>query len=452
MNLKRIAKLIKSVIVIILILTFYTAQLKFFNLSANAGELDDTLKKLLSAQQSKHKESGELNKIKSNPQTIEELFASRQGIITGKSSVKKISSSKKKAQAKAKKNASRKSTAKKVVETSSEEKNEPESLEDILTSQSIVVLDEGSGKLLYSKDPFKKMAPASLTKIMTAIVLLDSKRNLNETITIKHDIYVRSDGVSLGLKKGDKTTLMDLLYMSLLHSANDACIAIAEEVAGSVAKFSKLMNEQAKEIGAVNSHFVNPNGMPDSRHHSTAYDLAILSGYAMKNPVFAKIVGTRKYQVKIKTHKEVVVKSNKTDKKSKTALKSSAKKNSKAAAKSKLKSKETIELVEVTRKINLTNRHKLLGKTPGVKGIKTGYTRAAGRCLATAYSYGGKQMIIIVLKAKDVVTDTVALIDCDKYLNASNIALKSSAEKPAALSGSAPQKTSVTLSTISVSR
>lgn len=431
----------------ILILAFYTPQLKFFNLSANAGELDDTLNKLLSAQQSKHKESGELNKIKSNPQTIEELFASRQGIISTKSSVKKVSSSKKSVRTKAKK-----TTAKKVIKTSSEEKNEPESLEDILTSQSIVVLDEGNGKLLYSKDPFKKMAPASLTKIMTAIVLLDSKRNLKETITIKHDIYVRSDGVSLGLKKGDKTTLLDLLYMSLLHSANDACIAIAEEVAGSVAKFAKLMNEQAKEIGAVNSYFVNPNGMPDSRHHSTAYDLAILSGYAMKNPVFAKIVGTRKHQVKIITQKEVVVKSNKKDKKSKTALKSSSKKNSKIAAKSKEKEKEVTKLVEVTRTINLSNRHKLLGKNPGVKGIKTGYTRAAGRCLATAYSYGGKQMIIIVLKARDVVTDTMALIDCDKYLNASNIALKSSAEKPAALSGSEPQKTSVTLSTISVSR
>ena len=443
MNLKRIVKLIKSIIVMTLILTFYTPQLKFFNLSANAGELDDTLNKLLSAQQSRHKESGELNKIKSNPQTIEELFASRQGIITGKSSVKKIGYSKKSVQTK-----SKKATAKKVIKTSSEEKNEPESLEDILTSQSIVVLDEGSGKLLYSKDPFKKMAPASLTKIMTAIVLLDSKRDLKETITIKHDIYVRSDGVSLGLKKGDKTTLLDLLYMSLLHSANDACIAIAEEIAGSVDKFAKLMNEQAKEIGAVNSYFVNPNGMPDNRHHSTAYDLAILSGYAMKNPVFAKIVGTRKYQVKIITQKEVVVKSNKKNKKTRSALKSSVKKNSKIAA----KEKEVIELVEVTRKINLSNRHKLLGKTPGVKGIKTGYTRAAGRCLATAYSYGGKQMIIIVLKARDVVTDTVALIDCDKYLNASNIALKSSAEKPEALSGSALQKTSVTLSTISVSR
>jgi D-alanyl-D-alanine carboxypeptidase len=431
----------------ILILTFYVPQLKFFDLSVNAGELDETLKRLLSAQQSRHKESGELNKIKSNPQTIEELFASRQGIITGKSSAKKIGASKRDIQSKVKK-----TEANKNAETSSEEKNETESLEDILTSQSIVVLDEGSGNLMYSRNPFKKMAPASLTKIMTAIALLDANIDLNETITIKHDIYVRSDGVSLGLKKGDKTTLMDLLYMSLLHSANDACIAIAEEVAGSVPKFAKLMNKQAKEIGALNTHFVNPNGMPDDRHYSTAYDLAILSGYAMKNPVFAKIVGTKKYQVKIITQKEVAVKSSKTDKNSKAALKSSSKKNSKVTAKLKTKEEVITKLVEVTRTINLTNRHKLLGKTPGVKGIKTGYTRAAGRCLSTAYSYDEKQMIIIVLKARDVVSDTVALIDCDKYLNASNIALKSSAEKPAALSGSAQQKTGITLSTISVSR
>lgn len=447
MNLKRTVKLIRSIAAIILILTFYIPQLKYIDLSANAGELDDTLRKLLSAKQQRHKESDEPNKIKSNTQTIEELFASRQGIITGKSSVKKISSFEKSSRPQVKETA-----AKKNVKTSPEEKNEPESLEDILTSQSIVVLDEGSGGLIYSKTPFKKMAPASLTKIMTAIVLLDSKRNLKETITIKHDIYVRSDGVSLGLKKGDKTTLMDLLYMSLLHSANDACIAIAEEVAGGVAQFAKLMNEQAKEIGAVNSHFVNPNGMPDDRHYSTAYDLAVLSGYAMKNPIFAKIVGTKKYQVKIITQKEVAVKSNSNDKKSKTALKSSSKKNSKTTAKLKTKNEAATRLVEVARTINLSNRHKLLGKIPGVKGIKTGYTKAAGRCLATAYSYGGKQMIIIVLKARDVVSDTVALIDCDKYLNTSNIALKSSAEKPAALSGSAQQKTGVTLSTISVSR
>ncbi len=280
---------------------------------------------------------------------------------------------------------------------------------------------------------------------MTAIVLLDSGHDLKETITIKHDISIRSDGVSLGLKKGDKTNLLDLLYMSLLYSANDACVAIAEEVAGSVREFAALMNKQAKDIGAVNTNFVNPNGMPDNRHYSTAYDLAILSAYAMKNPVFAKIVGTKKHTVKLITHKEVKVKVKKSpDAQVKTV--------SVSKSKSKKSQSYTIEkkIVEVTRRINLSNRHKLLGKNVGVKGIKTGYTRAAGRCLATAYSHAGKKLIIIVLKARDVVSDTIALIDCDKYLNASNIALKSSAEKPAAISEQVfPQKKEkITLSTV----
>ncbi len=435
MDFKSSWKNINNKVILILILTFVISHFNF-SAGASAGELDATLKKLLSQQQTKHKEDGVLKKIKDDPATIEELFSSKQGILSRSSLFKKAQASK----SSPKKKAVKKSASKKAVKTVDEANQEPESLDDILTAQSLIVLDEDSGKLVYSKDPFKKMAPASLTKIMTAIVLLDSGRNLDETITIKHDIIIRSDGVALGLKEGDRTTLRDLLYMSLLHSANDACVAIAEEIAGSVSAFAKMMNERAKEIGALNSNFVNPNGMPDSRHYSTAYDLAVLSSYAMKDPTFSKIVGTRKHSVKLLTHKEVSVKA--------------AKKSSKTAAKSKRKVKEETEkkIVEATRTINLSNRHKLLGKTDGVRGIKTGYTKAAGRCLATAYSNGGKNLIIIVLKARDVNSDTIALIDCDKYLSASNIAVKpGTAEKPAVLSaGPAQPKASVTLSTINI--
>lgn len=415
----------------LLIFAFLAAK-PFFLHGADAGELDETLKKLLSAQQSKHREDGTLKKIKTDPASIEELFSSSQGILSRSSLLKKAQVSK----SAAKKSSSGKVTAKKVSNPASGETEEPESLEELLTAQSLIVLDEDTGKLVYSRDPFKKMAPASLTKIMTAIVLLDSGKDLDEQVTIRHDIVIRSDGVSLGLKEGDKTTLRDLLYMALLYSANDACVAIAEEVAGSVSGFAKMMNERAKEIGALNSNFVNPNGMPDSRHYSTAYDLAVLSSYAMKNSTFAGIVGTRKHSVKILTHKEVAVKT------------------AKKASKTKKKVNEPVEkkIVEITRTINLTNRHKLLGKTDGVRGIKTGYTKAAGRCLATAYSQAGKNLIIIVLKAKDVNGDTIALIDCDKYMKASSIAVKTgTAEKPGALAnGPAAQKTGVTLSTINI--
>ncbi|EKD69379.1 MAG: D-alanyl-D-alanine carboxypeptidase [uncultured bacterium] len=435
-------KNIKSKTILVLVFTFIILHFNF-SAGASAGELDDTLKKLLSAQQTRHNEDVVMKKIKDDPATIEELFSSKQGILARGSLFKKKQAPK----SSSKKKAVKKSAPKKAVQKVEAANREPESLEDILTAQSLIVLDEDSGKLLYSKDPFKKMAPASLTKIMTAIVLLGSGRNLNETITIKHDIIVRSDAVALGLKKGDRTTLQDLLYMALLYSANDACVAIAEEVAGSVSGFAKMMNKRAREIGALNSNFVNPNGMPDSRHYSTAYDLAVLSSYAMKDTTFSKIVGTRRRTVKLITHKEISVKVAK--KSSKTTAKAS-----KSASKSKRKVKEETvkKIVEVTRTINLSNRHKLLGKTDGVRGIKTGYTKAAGRCLATAYSYGGKKLIIIVLKARDVNSDTIALIDCDKYLSASNIVIKSgTAEKPAVLSaGPAQQKASVTLSTVKI--
>ncbi|HOD42491.1 MAG TPA: hypothetical protein PKL57_18220 [Candidatus Wallbacteria bacterium] len=432
MDPERVVKFIRSRVILIFILSFYFAQSHYSLAPANAGELDETLKKLLSTQQNKHKEDEVLNKLKKDPQSIEELFSSKQGILSKSSVFKKASASKNVKKTK-------KTAVKKAAVKKDEESQEPESLEDILTAQSLIVLDESTGKLVYSKDPFKKMAPASLTKIITAIALLDSNKDLNAKVTIKHDIIIRSDGVALGLKEGDQTTLMDLLYMAMLYSANDACVAIAEEVSGSVSKFAQLMNEKAKEIGALNSNFVNPNGMPDSRHYSTAYDLAVLSSYAMKNPIFAKVVGTKKRSVKLLTHKEVTVK---------TAA-ASSKKSGKSKTKAKIE--KVTKIVEATRTINLSNRHKLLGKTEGVRGIKTGYTKAAGRCLATAYSSNGKSLIIVVLKGKDVNSDTMALIDCDRYLNASSIAVKSSAEKPAGISGgSFPQQKNVTLSTISI--
>nr|HOT77038.1 hypothetical protein [Candidatus Wallbacteria bacterium] len=201
MDPERVVKFIRSRVILIFILSFYFAQSNYSLAPANAGELDETLRKLLSSQQNKHKEDEVLNKLKKDPQSIEELFSSKQGILSKSSVFKKSSISKS-----VKK--SKKTSVKKAAVKKDDEAQEPESLEDILTAQSLIVLDESTGKLVYSKDPFKKMAPASLTKIMTAITLLDSNKDLNEKVTIRHDIIIRSDGVSLGLKEGDQTTLM----------------------------------------------------------------------------------------------------------------------------------------------------------------------------------------------------------------------------------------------------
>ena len=384
--------------------------LLLFNSSSavRAGELDKTLKKLLQDQQAKH--LAEKNKVSE---------ASKEEILNNSPVLKKLFG-------RVQKNTAKKSSSKKNASKKAAEPAVPETIEDMVGAQSAVVLDSKTEKVLFSRNAFKKMAPASLTKIMTAVVVLEACDKLDKTVTIKHDIRVRSDGVALGLNAGDTTTLEDLLYMAMLYSANDACIAIAEEVGGSVADFAKIMNSKAKDIGAVNSNFVNPNGMPNNQHYSNAYDIAVISNYAMKNEKFARIVGTKNKTVHICGVKEVVKK----NKKLKTVTK---------------------QLVKYDRTIKLSNRHKLLGKVEGVRGIKTGYTIAAGRCLATSYSEGGKDLIIIVLKGQDVVSDTMALLKYDKFPQGTSLVAARpdlKPEMPAAINATTGKLDNITLSTI----
>jgi len=348
---------------------------------AGSTDLDAALKNLLNEQQKKHKADAVLNQIKNQPKNaFSEVVKNDQDLSNDNSDIEKVFESQSRNK-KAKKTAA----DKEVV------------LEDMMSAQASVVMDANNGKLLYSHNAFRPMSPASLTKIMTAIIVLEACDDLSKTVTIKHNIKIRNDGVAIGLKAGDQVTYEDLLYLALLYSANDSCVALAEELAGSVPEFCKIMNQKAKDIGAINSNFVNPNGMPAANHFTNAYDLAIISQYAMKNEKFARIVGTKLHAVQICTIKEVKVRA----KKGKPASK---------------------KLVKYVRNIRLKNRHKLLGKVEGVCGIKTGYTLDAGRCLATAYSAGSKNMIIIVLKSKDVVSDTMALVDIDKYQKAANTA------------------------------
>lgn len=357
------------------------AALTIVSPSSAGTDLDSTLKKLLAEQQKRHKADEVLSQIKSGQKNaFSEVVKNEQDLSEDNSELEKVfeAHTKEKKEKKA-------DPAKELV------------LEDIMSAQSAVVMNAATGKLLYSHNAFRTMSPASLTKILTTIIVLEACDDLSRTVKIKHNIKIRNDGVAIGLKAGDLTTIEDLLYMALLYSANDACVALAEELAGSVSEFSKIMNQKAKDIGAVNSNFVNPNGMPAANHYTNAYDLAIISQYAMQNEKFAKIVGTRTHSVQISTIKEV---------------KTRARKGKKA----------TKKLVKYVRNIKLKNRHKLLGKVEGVCGIKTGYTLDAGRCLATAYSAGGKNVIIIVLKSKDVVSDTMTLVDYDKYQKAANTA------------------------------
>ncbi len=234
-----------------------------------------------------------------------------------------------------------------------------------INSRRYIVYDRISKSMIIGKNEDVKSAMASTTKIMTTIVILE-KADLNETVTVS----VKAGGTGgsrLGLKRGDKTSVKDLLYGLMLRSGNDAAVALAEHVGGSVKEFAELMNEKAAELGLTNTHFVTPHGLDDANHYTTALELAKLTDYAMDNETFAKIVGTKS---------------------------------------------TTIYINNQPRQINNTNE--LLGVLNGVVGVKTGFTNNAGRCLVTETKRNNMDIITIVLGAdtkKDRTKDSVNLIE-----------------------------------------
>lgn len=232
-------------------------------------------------------------------------------------------------------------------------------------SRRYIVYDRISKSMIIGKNEDIKSAMASTTKIMTTIVILE-KADLNETVTVSAKAG-GTGGSRLGLKRGDKASVRDLLYGLMLRSGNDAAVALAEHVGGSVKEFAELMNEKASELGLTNTHFVTPHGLDDANHYTTALELAKLTDYAMNNETFSKIVGTKSI---------------------------------------------TIYINNQPRQINNTNE--LLGVLNGVVGVKTGFTNNAGRCLVTETKRNNMDIITIVLGAdtkKDRTKDSVNLIE-----------------------------------------
>lgn len=232
-------------------------------------------------------------------------------------------------------------------------------------SRRYIVYDRISKSMIIGKNEDVKSAMASTTKIMTTIVILE-KVDLNEKVTVSAKAG-GTGGSRLGLKRGDKASVRDLLYGLMLRSGNDAAVALAEHVGGSVKGFAELMNEKAIELGLTNTHFVTPHGLDDANHYTTALELAKLTDYAMDNETFAKIVGTKS---------------------------------------------TTIYINNQSRQINNTNE--LLGVLNGVVGVKTGFTNNAGRCLVTETKRNNMDIITIVLGAdtkKDRTKDSVNLIE-----------------------------------------
>lgn len=218
-----------------------------------------------------------------------------------------------------------------------------------LSCRSCVLMDSDSGRVLYEKDKDNPRLIASITKIMTAILAIESDR-LEEEVTVGEEVLTMY-GSNIYIELGEKMKLLDMVYGLMLRSGNDAAIVIAYFIGGSEENFVKMMNDKAKEIGMTNTVFNNPHGLDEvTQNKSTAYDMALLSSYASHNDTYMKIVGTKKYSVQ-------------TDKKSYLWY----------------------------------NRNKLLGSYSYATGGKTGYTPSAGRTLVTNASHNNLNLTAVTL-------------------------------------------------------
>ncbi len=228
-------------------------------------------------------------------------------------------------------------------------------LEPKIEAPSAIVIDARTGDVLWEKNADEKHPIASTTKIMTAMIAIENK-SLGETVTAGSDV-LGTDGYGFEIPVGEKMRLEDYLYALLLYSANDAATAIADYVGGSIDVFARMMNIQAKDIGAKNTTYVNPHGLPIKGHasnFSTARDLAMIARYAMKNKIFRNIVATKQ---------------------------------------------RNLSRFGTGQRTLVENRNRLLWTYPDADGVKTGYTKEAGHCLVASAKRGDVQVISVVLNA-----------------------------------------------------
>lgn len=231
------------------------------------------------------------------------------------------------------------------------------------TSSAAVVLETGTNRVLFESNPNAQMPMASTTKIMTALVALEYG-NLDDKVVIPREA-VGIEGSSIYLKEGEVLSLEQLLYGLMLSSGNDVAVAVACHVGGSVEGFVDMMNTKAMEIGAENTRFTNPNGLHDDNHYTTAYDLALITSCALKNPEFQKICSTQ--------YKEIPGPEG--------------------------------------RPRTLKNKNKLLWQYEGGNGVKTGYTKAAGKCLVASAKREDMQVVCVVLNSSSMFIQSMALMD-----------------------------------------
>lgn len=227
-----------------------------------------------------------------------------------------------------------------------------------ITADYAILIEAATGRVIYEKNADEKAYPASTTKMLTCVLAIE-KGDLDKTLSVSQRAAWTEDPY-VGFQQGDMLKERDLLKALMMVSDNSSAVVLAEGIGGSVEGFAKMMNDKAKEIGLTNSHFVTPNGLPDDDHYSTARDMAKIAAYGWHNEKFREFSGTEM---------------------------------------------DTIEWVSpVNKRMVVKNSNKLLGTMPGVNGIKTGWTNAAGGCLAASAKRDGVQLIAVVLHSDDVNT------------------------------------------------
>lgn len=250
-----------------------------------------------------------------------------------------------------------------LVTAGAETKDKP--AEPELSAQSAVLFCPDNGQVIFGKNQYEKMKMASTTKIMTSLLTLEAAEKNDMVVEFKAEMA--AEGSSMYLQEGYKLHLSDLAVGMMLASGNDGANAAAAYVAGSQEKFAELMNKRAEEIGMKNTSFVTPSGLDDEDHYSTAYDMSLLMAEALKNQVFAKITSSKQ---------------------------------------------ETIELEEPKGKtLSYSNHNKLLSLYEFCTGGKTGFTKAAGRCLVSSAEKDGITLIAVTLNAPDDWDDHIALYE-----------------------------------------
>ena len=227
-----------------------------------------------------------------------------------------------------------------------------------ISAQSAIMVDGQTGRVLFEKDADKRSLIASTTKIMTALVVCEQCNVLDRVRIPKEAVGV--EGSSLYLREGEILTVQELLYGMMLHSGNDAATALAIYCGGTVEGFAELMNDKAHRIGLQNTHFVNPHGLDAPDHYSTARDLALLAAYAMDNPIFLRTVSAKQLSVGSRS---------------------------------------------------LRNHNKLLWQVDGADGVKTGFTKAAGRILVSSASREGRRIVAVTINAPNDWADHKKLLE-----------------------------------------